>query len=534
MGETLPSEPQEPYFELNTDIPPPMQIHPASVRQGHHQVSLESRHVPPNPNAAPRRNLALIGGLVDVDVGFTSNLNLSFTQSSTVPPGSSGASLKTPPGAISSAQVANAKLEESLSITVARTPSWRKPDLVSSNRRETPASHVYEKPDQIFQIKENLPLHISPTKRKADSSDTQPRIKGPPIGLRPERRPTFSESESQTRSQNSNQQEDSYQGALSGKSSKWHSDEQTASRLRNSKMVQASNIPTPAIEVIHAKTRRQLENHTHVQVEIVGNDGRQKSFQMSDCPQQPKLQTNGPKDGEYRVDVPSSTPKKDVSAVIDTMLEATQDTAEKHKKTEARVFDSEAFDAMIYRQSSMHPPQGVSVQIPARPKTPVQKPSVEDGRQYLAINPAIHYPYARSEEWYKHKTLEIQARGGRKAWFGKVIERQRWLRAKEKAEEDERNAARLADRIPARKDPQPWSYNRIIDFGDVPPENLPQDVLQNAAWAKACAWHRENQAKRVLRDRAARDANRKAWDQAERIMEDAKIASKRNREPLKR
>lgn len=144
----------------------------------------------------------------------------------------------------------------------------------------------------------------------------------------------------------------------------------------------------------------------------------------------------------------------------------------------------------------------------------------------MAINPAIHYPYKRSEEWYKEKALAIQARRGRKAWFGKVIERRRWLRAKEKAE-DERNAA---TQKPTRIDPQPWSYDRIIDFGDVPEEELPDDVLQNPAWVKACAWHRENQAKRVFRERAARDAIGEAWSQAERIMEDAKLASQRSRQ----
>lgn len=199
------------------------------------------------------------------------------------------------------------------------------------------------------------------------------------------------------------------------------------------------------------------------------------------------------------------------------------------KKDNIYAFDSEAFDAMIYRQSTLRPPPGVASQAPARPKTPVKKRSVEYQRQYLPINPAIHLPIQRSKEWHTKKALEIQARGRRKAWFGKVIERRRWLRAKEKAEEDERNAAKEPNQKPLRIDPHPWSYNRVIDFGDIPHEELPEDVLQNPAWAKACAWHRENHAKRIFRERAAKNANRAAWDQAERVMEDAKMASQKSR-----
>ncbi|KAL7798999.1 hypothetical protein V8C37DRAFT_143756 [Trichoderma ceciliae] len=535
MVETTLSEPREPYFALNTDIPSPNQSRSASAHQSHKQDAIESRHVP--SNTIPRKHLALFGGLVDVGPEFTSNLNLSAAQSLLLPSSSSSASFKSLPRAISSARTGDASLEESLSITLAKMPSRRKPDLLSTNRLEASTIHVYQKAGQIFQIKENLPLHISPKKRKADSSDIRPRIKEPPIEQRAEGHTTLAESERQTGSRKFKQQEDSYRSALPSKSSKYHghklNDEQTASRLRNSKKARASNTLVPAIEVVHAKVKGQFENHTRVQVEVLGDAGGQNTVHTFQWPQQTKPRANGSKDErESLIDAPPSTVEKTLSVVDQTELVATQVTAAEATKAKDHIFDSEAFDTMIYRQSMLRPPRGVSLQVPGRPKTPAQISSVEDRKRYLPINPAIHLPYNRSDEWYKQKTLEIQARGGRKAWFGKVIERRRWLRAKEKAQEDERVTARASNRK-TRIDPQPWSYSRIIDFGDVPPEELPEDVLQNPAWVKACTWHRDSQAKRVLRDRAARDAHRKEWDQAERVMEDAKTASKRSQEPLK-
>jgi hypothetical protein len=419
---------------------------------------------------------------------------------------------------------------------VATIPSRKKPDLVSTNRREGPTIHVYQKPDQIFQSKENIPIHISPKKRKADSSDIQPRIKGPPFEQREEGRSTLLETERQRRSQNSNQQGDICPSAPLNKSSKNQShipnDEQPTNRLRSSKKVQASNTSMSTIEVVHAKAKGQLENQSLVELEILDDGIEQSAVLVPQRPQQPKPQAIASKDERKDMtDTSHSTIGQSVLLVNQTVLVATQVTAEECRKAKAHVFDSEAFDTMIYRQSMLRPPQGVALQASARPKTPVQKSSVEYQRLYLPVNPAIHLPYNRSEEWYKQKALEIQARGRRKAWFGKVIERRRWLRVKEKAEEDKQNTAKASNQKPPRIDPQAWSYNRVIDFGDVPPEELPEDVLQNPAWIKACAWHRENHAKRVLRDRAAKDATRKAWDQAERIMEDAKIALLRSRDP---
>lgn len=165
-------------------------------------------------------------------------------------------------------------------------------------------------------------------------------------------------------------------------------------------------------------------------------------------------------------------------------------TAEERRLSKVRDFDTAAFDAVIYQQpAAMKPPPGVSV--PARPQTRPSPSFGEDRRLYIHANPAIHLCHNRSEEWHREKALEIQARGGRKAWFGKVIERQRWLRA----QQQQRRASTT---------PHPWSYSWPLDFGEVPEAQLLEDVQQNIGWLKACAWHRETERRRVLRRRESR------------------------------
>lgn len=540
---TAPSEPREPYFELNTDIPSPNGNRLAPMRQNYHQNAPENRHVP--SNTVPRRALSLIGELVEVDAEFRSNVKSSVAQSSISSSHhqSSTINVKIPPPATTIPRPKEANSEESRSITVAPTPGWRRPDSTSANRHEASTIHVYQNPMQSsFQVKENIPLHIPPKKRKAESPDTLPKIKQPSVvEPRPDGRSAPSELKRQAGPRNAIQPEHGHQNASLSKPPKSYkpSDEQTTNRPRNPKKVRPPDTLTPAVDAILAKANGQLENHIHARIEVLGDGGKQKEAHASSQPRQPKPQANGSSGGLTSImNAPLSPIEKDTSAAdetiaAETIVVATEAPPKEQSKASVPSFDSEAFDTMIYRQSALRPPRGVTVQAPARPKTPVQKPSVEDRRQYLHINPAIHYPYIRSEKWDKEKALEIQARGGRKAWFGKVIERRRWLRAKEKAEEDARNAARRAKRRPARIDPQPWSYNRAMDFGDVPEEELPDDVLQNPAWLKACAWHRENHAKRVLRERATKDASREAWDLAERVMENAKMASKKSREPSK-
>ncbi|EHK45075.1 hypothetical protein TRIATDRAFT_88018 [Trichoderma atroviride IMI 206040] len=528
------SEPREPYFALRPD-----QGHSAHVHQSRNRDAPAGQYAP--PNTLPRKHLALIGGLVDVEEGLTPTLNLpnppptAFSISSSIVTGING-----PPTATSSSRAGDTSSEESSSITVAQPPSRRKPEPINNNRREGPTIHVFQKSDQILQSKENIPIHISPLKRKADLSDTLPKIKDSLVQQKGDGRSTLLEKERQTKARNSNYQEAIYGSAPPTKSSKCQShvpsSEQAANQPRTPRKVQIPNTLVSTIETVQTNDRGQLENHTRVQIEILDSDD-ETIIDIPQQPQQPKPLAAATKDAQKNMACPASTIGTDGFIVVDqtvvdhTVLVATQAIAEERNKDKARVFDSDAFDAMIYRQSTLRPPPGVASQAPARPKTPVKKPPVEYRRQYLPINPAIHLPIKRSEEWHTKKALEIQARGRRKAWFGKVIERRRWLRAKEKAEEDERSAAKEPNQKPLRIDPQPWSYNRVIDFGDVPHEELPEDVLQNPAWAKACAWHRENHAKRIFRERAAKNANRAAWDQAERVMEDAKLALQKSRGP---
>ncbi|KAM4065486.1 hypothetical protein HRG_004209 [Hirsutella rhossiliensis] len=163
-----------------------------------------------------------------------------------------------------------------------------------------------------------------------------------------------------------------------------------------------------------------------------------------------------------------------------------------------RNFDSAAFDVAIYRQSgAMNAPHGMSF-----PSHRQQKPlsSSQDGRVYIHANPAIHLSHNRSEGWHKQKAHEIEARGRRKAWFGKVFERQRWLRAQEVARKRQVNGNASARR---HVTPQPWTYRRPLDFGDVDESHLPEDVLGDPNWRKACAWHREVRHMKTLRRRLA-------------------------------
>lgn len=213
-----------------------------------------------------------------------------------------------------------------------------------------------------------------------------------------------------------------------------------------------------------------------------------------------------------------TTPKKDFS-MVNRVTKAPHTTLEEHRKANLRNFDSAAFDTMIYRQSNIRPPKGVTISSRSPDSVPH---SAKDHRMYLRTDPSIHLLHKRSENWYKKKAQEIQARGGRKFWFGKVMERERWLRAKEKAQEEKHNN----DYVPVggdRKgpDPKPWSYGRALDFGDVPADKLPEDVLQNPAWVKACAWHRETHAKNILLQRATKDGAQQAWDFCLNIMNTA-------------
>ncbi|KAH7149450.1 hypothetical protein B0J13DRAFT_621309 [Dactylonectria estremocensis] len=186
---------------------------------------------------------------------------------------------------------------------------------------------------------------------------------------------------------------------------------------------------------------------------------------------------------------PSHVDRPTVSSVI-TRTRRRSETSRANRLAD---FDSAAFDTLIYQQ--IQPTILESVLGPTRPLRKAMTSTLDD-RLALSVNPAIHRMHNRSEEWVKKKAKEIEDRGGRKAWFGKVHERQRHIRARESEAERERQSALRAGLLPPRQDPQPRVYKRLVDFGDVPEKDLPDYVQSNKAWMKACAWHREvkNQA----------------------------------------
>ncbi|KAK1715964.1 hypothetical protein BDP67DRAFT_360390, partial [Colletotrichum lupini] len=120
-------------------------------------------------------------------------------------------------------------------------------------------------------------------------------------------------------------------------------------------------------------------------------------------------------------------------------------------------------------------------------------------RFHMKLDPRIHWPHNRSDQWYKSKMEEIKARGGRKANFGKAAKRMRQQRLAEERQEEEDNLAS------ARGEPRPWSHHRHMDFGDVPEEELPIYVRRNEEWVRGAAWMRK-----IHEESQRRDARRAA------------------------
>lgn len=175
-----------------------------------------------------------------------------------------------------------------------------------------------------------------------------------------------------------------------------------------------------------------------------------------------------------------------------------------HEKHKSRPFDTSAFDMAIYQQpGAQRPPRGVAV-----PRRRQHATYSEDERQYIHANPAIHRIHNRPKVWYARKALEIQARGGRKFWFGKVAKRVQWLRRQhtEPSKEQEVNSHVLTE----RSDPEPQTYTRPLDFGDVPESKLPEDVRENADWLKACEWFRQQQGLKEVRLRESKRCEQEA------------------------
>lgn len=106
--------------------------------------------------------------------------------------------------------------------------------------------------------------------------------------------------------------------------------------------------------------------------------------------------------------------------------------------------DTSVLDAFVYgQQCSSQPPPGVE----RRHEPP--EPKQQDNVFYAHIDPRIHRSRPHSEAWYQQKEAEIKARGGRKANFGKAVQRMKEQRRKEGPADFE---ATLPDRVRHNED----------------------------------------------------------------------------------
>lgn len=168
-----------------------------------------------------------------------------------------------------------------------------------------------------------------------------------------------------------------------------------------------------------------------------------------------------------------------------------------------RKFDSLKFDSLIYGQpGAARPPSGVAVPSRTKRSRSLSRDQSEpESKMYIHANPAIHKAHNRSDEWFTEKAREIIARGNRKFWFGKVYERQRWLRRRQASPTREIQLSNDGHHPPRRQEPQLHGHRRALDFSDVPESELPDYVQENPDWQKACEWFRQNQTVRDLRVR---------------------------------
>lgn len=226
----------------------------------------------------------------------------------------------------------------------------------------------------------------------------------------------------------------------------------------------------------------------------VGNSDGESAPMSIDSPDSTELRQDS---GSVPLNNRSIYPLEDAPSVI-TPYRA---RIEQRREEKLANFNSNAFDALIYEQSNLHPPSGVTVPTRSPKRAVAMAPADPSKRLALPVNPAIHRMHRRPEAWSRKKSKEIADRGGRKQWFGKVHERRRFLQAQNDAFEKERREAQQAGKIPPRRDPQPRAHKRRMDFGDVPDEELPEDVQSNPAWMKAVAWLRSSREQKMQRER---------------------------------
>ncbi len=113
--------------------------------------------------------------------------------------------------------------------------------------------------------------------------------------------------------------------------------------------------------------------------------------------------------------------------------------------------DVARFDALIYaQQDASSPPPDVSLAAlpkdapPPPPKAAdTEKQQPKDEPLYLPIDPRVHWPQPHSAEWHAAKQEEIQARGKKKANFGRATQSLR----RQRQQEDLSEEAGLPDKI---------------------------------------------------------------------------------------
>lgn len=149
---------------------------------------------------------------------------------------------------------------------------------------------------------------------------------------------------------------------------------------------------------------------------------------------------------------------------VDTISKAPPMEVQRERLAQARALDSSSLDALIYNQEgAAEPPPGVIVPE-AQPR------ASKDQRFFAHIDPRIHWCRPHSREWHEKKQAEIKKRGGRKANFGKAVERLK--------------KERLENPIPEE-------------------ELLPQRVKENPEWMRAREWFKECSQKDWEKDKKA-------------------------------
>lgn len=158
---------------------------------------------------------------------------------------------------------------------------------------------------------------------------------------------------------------------------------------------------------------------------------------------------------------------------------------EKQRQRLTETHDVSALDRFIYGQEgSSQPPPGVLA-------TTEPEPLKRDTVFYGHIDPRTHWTRPHSDEWYRKKEEEIQARGGRKANFGKAAQRMKEQRLKETPDEWEESLPERVRNDEAWLGAMRYHHSRTHGVGS---NQAPQASEQQPPVRKKRAYRRRNQA----------------------------------------